>query len=61
MQCKALELLEILLEETSCDQDACQHTGQAVAKDIDVSIILEKMDDFYGVKYSCTFLSRHDH
>ena len=55
MQCKALELLEILLEETSCDQDACQDTGQAVAKDIDVSIILKKMNDFYKVKYLCTF------
>ena len=49
MQCKALELLEILLEETSSDQTACQHTGQAVAKDIDVSIILAKMDGFYKV------------
>ena len=49
MQCKALELLEILLEETSCDQDACQHTGQAVAKDIDVKIIFTKMNDFYEV------------
>ena len=49
MQCKALELLEILLEETSSDQDACQHTGQAVSKDIDVSIILAKMDGLYKV------------
>ena len=49
MQCKALELLEILLEETSCDQDDCQDTGQAVAKDIDVSIILAKMKGFYEV------------
>ena len=49
MQCKALELLEILLEETSSDQNACQLTGQAVANDIDVSIILKKMNVFYEV------------
>ena len=50
MQCKALELLEILLEETSSDPAACQDTGRAVAKDIDVSVILAKMDGFYIYK-----------
>ena len=50
MQCKALELLEILLEETSPCMKDCQRVGKAIAKDIKREIIEATMHELYQVK-----------
>ena len=49
MQCKALELLEILLEETCSDQNACQRIGRTVAKDLKREIVEKTMYKLYKV------------
>lgn len=50
MQCKALELLEILLEETSPHKKDCQRVGKAIAKDLKRDIIEATMCKLYEVK-----------
>ena len=50
MQCKALELLEILLEETCSDPNSCQFIRKAVANDLKRDIIQKTIKELYQVK-----------
>ena len=50
MQCKAIELLEILLEETCPRKKDCQRVGKAIAKDLKRDIIEATMHELYQVK-----------
>lgn len=56
MQCKSLELLEILLEETCSDQNACQRIGRAIAKDLKREIVEETMYKLYEVNNQSSFI-----